>query len=213
MNKKLAIDGVYSAVILDLGGVLIDINIVATVEKFAKLGLKNIDKHISQSHAGGGIYTDFERGLITPAQFFDAVRAEIGHYVTDESIADAWNAMLGVFPLQRVKLIERLRSKLPVLLLSNTNVLHKECFDGCAPGYDSFSQLFDGVWLSHEMHMSKPDIEICKAVIENNGLDASRTLFLDDSQLNVDGARSAGLIAHRITPECDVLRFFTDYDF
>src|SRR5574344_973273 len=124
MNKKLAIDGVYSAVILDLGGVLIDINIVATVEKFAKLGLKNIDKHISQSHAGGGIYTDFERGLITPAQFFDAVRAEIGHCVTDESIADAWNAMLGVFPLQRVKLIERLRSKLPVLLLSNTNVLH-----------------------------------------------------------------------------------------
>ena len=51
----------------------------------------------------------------------------------------------------------------------------------------------------------KPDPAIFALLIARYGLEPDRTLFVDDSAANVDGARSAGLHAHLFTG-ADVLR-------
>ena len=58
-------------------------------------------------------------------------------------------------------------------------------------------QLFDGAVVSGEEGVLKPSAEIFTRLRTRFGLDPSRTLFVDDVEKNVSGARAAGFQAHR----------------
>jgi putative hydrolase of the HAD superfamily len=44
--------------------------------------------------------------------------------------------------------------------------------------------------------MAKPDAEIYTALLDTLGAEPADCLFVDDRQINVDGARAVGLAAH-----------------
>lgn len=121
--------------IFDLGNVIVDINMQETIRAFEKLGVKGIEQHVTQSHSVGGFFTQFEQGLITPEEFCDSLRKKTGIKVSNEAIYEAWNAMIGKMPKERIELIEKLKERYTVVLLSNTNQVHLEYFDGIADGY------------------------------------------------------------------------------
>jgi 2-haloacid dehalogenase len=54
----------------------------------------------------------------------------------------------------------------------------------------------DGVLVSGQEGMAKPDPRIFRLVVERFGLDVSRTLFTDDSERNVAAAAAAGFRTH-----------------
>ena len=56
---------------------------------------------------------------------------------------------------------------------------------------------FDGVVVSSDVHMVKPDREIFEYLLNKYGLKAEECLFIDDMQENVEGARAAGMQAFR----------------
>ena len=58
--------------------------------------------------------------------------------------------------------------------------------------YEVFS-LLDGMVVSGEEHIVKPDEAIFKLLLERYGLNAAECIFVDDLQRNVDGAIRAGL--------------------
>ncbi len=58
-----------------------------------------------------------------------------------------------------------------------------------------FLDRFDAVVVSGELGMAKPDPRIFTHVIDEFGLDAPRTVFVDDSAANVTAAAAAGLDA------------------
>lgn len=60
-----------------------------------------------------------------------------------------------------------------------------------------FFALFDGIVVSGEEKLIKPDPEIYRRLIERHGLVPARTAFVDDSHRNVEAARELGLHAHR----------------
>ncbi|TRL39411.1 HAD family hydrolase [Rhizobium straminoryzae] len=49
-----------------------------------------------------------------------------------------------------------------------------------------------GVTVSGEIFLIKPDVEIYRLHAKNFGLDPARTIFIDDSAANVEGAKAAG---------------------
>jgi 2-haloacid dehalogenase len=51
----------------------------------------------------------------------------------------------------------------------------------------------EGLVLSHEVGLLKPDPRIYELALQRFGLRAERTVFIDDIPTNVDGARAAGL--------------------
>jgi 2-haloacid dehalogenase len=53
----------------------------------------------------------------------------------------------------------------------------------------------DTVVSAHE-RLVKPDAAIYRLLLDRNGLDAARCLFVDDSAQNVHGARAVGMRAH-----------------
>lgn len=190
---KFFIPSQIKLIIFDLGNVMIPINMAATASAFAQLGVPNIQKYVNQSHSMGGFFTDFEQGLISPTVFCDKLREMTNLPLTNEQITQAWNAMIGSFPEENVRLVEQLKQTHTVVLLSNTNKLHFDAFDHLAPGYPSLSALFHKTYYSHELHLSKPNPEIFQFVLRDNNVDAPNAAFYDDSPANIAAATALGI--------------------
>jgi glucose-1-phosphatase len=81
-----------------------------------------------------------------------------------------------------------------VACLSNTNALHWESY------FERWGleDLFETVFLSYRLGLVKPDAAIFEHVVGALGVAAERIVLLDDSQLNVDGARWVGMQAARV---------------
>ena len=58
-----------------------------------------------------------------------------------------------------------------------------------------FLAWFDGIVVSGEERVVKPDEAIYRILLERHGLEPSRTIFVDDSVVNVDQARRLGFDA------------------
>lgn len=190
----------YDTILLDLGGVLIDVDYHAATREFEKLGFADFDSLYSKAKQDN-LFDGFETGALSPAQFRDRIRELHGSPLSDAQIDHCWNAMLGSIPPERIDLVKRLKAHYQVLLLSNTNAIHVPAFEAIVAkenGIADFKGLFDGAYYSCEMGMRKPDAEIFLHVLSLNGADPKRTLFIDDSIQHVEGARKAGLHAEHL---------------
>jgi 2-haloacid dehalogenase len=62
-----------------------------------------------------------------------------------------------------------------------------------------FLEWFDGILISGEVKLAKPDPRIFAALLERFGLEPGSTVFVDDSAANVRAAADAGLIPIHFT--------------
>ena len=106
--------------LIDLGGVLINLDRQRCIENFQKLGLRNVEELLDISNQDG-ILMQQEKGLITPAEFRNGVREMIGKVVSDKQIDAAWNSFLVDIPTHKLDLLLKLREKYVVYLLSNAS--------------------------------------------------------------------------------------------
>jgi len=184
-----------STIILDLGGVLLDLDYSLTKKSFADLGVEDFDSYYTQFKASP-LFDDLETGRVTNAAFFDALRERSGIALTDEQIVGAWNAMLLDFPPERLAFLKDLRKRYRVFLLSNTNDIHYQAFQEKfrkATGLESLDVLFDKAYYSHLIGARKPEVEAYKRIVEEQGLDPKTTLFVDDTASNFPGAEALGI--------------------
>lgn len=104
--------------IIDFGGVLIDLDRQRCLENFRKLGLPDVEVMLDLYHQQD-FFQKYEKGLITSAEFREVIRGKIGKPVTDAQIDDAWNSFLVSIPTFKLDLLLELRKKYVVYLLSN----------------------------------------------------------------------------------------------
>ncbi|MDO9553244.1 HAD family phosphatase [Rhodonellum sp.] len=198
--------------IFDLGNVIIDIDYAFTINT-----LKNLlsdDKHIlTNSFFPAKFHKDFEKGLISAEEFRNAVRNHFQEDWSDALIDELWNSLLKHIPMERIELIKELGKDFGLAVLSNTNSIHVDKLDQILledTGEASLNVLFDRVFFSHEMGLSKPDEEIYKSVIQELGVQPERTLFFDDLLENLNGAKKVGLQTFHINHDKALIRFFQD---
>ena len=192
----------FSSIIFDLGGVILNIDPYKTVEEMRKLGLEDFDAvyaHLKQTRT----LDDLEKGLITPEVFLNQIKRDSAKPLSDDQILKAWNALLLDFPEERIRLVKRLKDhpRFKTYLLSNTNAIHYQVYTRMLQeryDIDGLETLFDKTYFSHKLHMRKPDLEIYEHVLKVSGVEASKTLFVDDSEANVKAARKAGLNAFHL---------------
>ncbi|MBX2972654.1 MAG: HAD family phosphatase [Flavobacteriales bacterium] len=187
-------------ILLDLGGVLIDVDYHATARAFRELEHPDFERLYSKAQQDH-LFDGFETGALSPAEFRDRIRQLLGPTLSDATIDASWNAMLGSVPPERIALVERLKERYQVLLLSNTNAIHVPAFEAIVAvqnGITDFKGLFHGAYYSCEIGLRKPDAASFLHVLERHGADPSRTLFIDDSIQHVHGARNAGLYAEHL---------------
>lgn len=182
-------------IIFDLGGVLLDISMSRTREAFIASGVVNFDDYYQLSHSNA-LFLDLEKGLLTPAEFYNKFRVGTGLDLPDEKIRTNWNALLGTFRTSSIDFLDVLKEKYRLFLFSNTNQIHYEAFVRIFNeqfGRDGFNNYFEKAYYSHHMNQRKPDPASFLFIINENNLLAEETLFVDDSHANIIGAQEAGL--------------------
>ena len=197
--------------IFDFGGVLVDLNQSRCIKAFSDLGL-NVVPYLN-SYLSQGIFLNMELGEISPKDFWEEVRI-LFHSpdLTDGQLTDAWNSMLETIPVERLEKLRELRKRYSkVFLLSNTNVLHWEkgkrlfTVEG-----KTVNDYFDRIFLSCDLHLSKPDTKIFEKVLHKTGVLPEETFFIDDSPENCKAAESVGISTFCSRSGGDWLELFND---
>ena len=182
-------------ILLDLGGVLLNVSYEHTVAAFRNNGIEDFDALYTKAKQDQ-LFDQFETGSISSSTFRNEVRSRTGIDLHDEVIDDCWNAILGDLPQERIELIETLKERYQILLLSNTNAIHVKAFSKLINeqnGIEDFKALFHGAHYSNEIGMRKPNAEVFHFVLEQHSAMAARTLFIDDTPHHVQGSIAAGL--------------------
>ncbi len=184
------------AIIFDLGGVIINIDYDATTRAFQNLGDIDFPTRYTQA-SQNGLFDEIETGQISAEAFVNELVRILPENIIRESIVDAWNAMIMNVPSEKVSMLMGLKKQYKIFLLSNTNSIHMERVyeEWDKVSEMKMSELFDKVYLSHEIGMRKPNGEIFEYVVSDQNLNKETTLFIDDSQQHIEGAKSVGLKA------------------
>ena len=184
----------FKNIIFDLGGVIMNIDFALTEKAFADLGFAEFKTYMTQFHITP-FFEEYEVGKINDAAFIRGIQELASRPVTAQQVVGAWNALLLDFPTERIALLERLKSKYRLFLLSNTNSLHQAAFEKTF--YEvtgkQLGDIFEKLYYSHTAHLRKPHREIFQLVIDENALIPAETLFIDDSRNNLVGAEQAGI--------------------
>lgn len=180
-----------TTIIFDLGGVILNLDQDRTLRAFNKLGAD-----LDLMNDVSTVFKDFETGRISADDFRNAIITHLKGNVTAAQVDDAWNAMLLDLPVERLTMLENLRKKYRVFLLSNTNSIHIDAFNLYLkqhhPSLDWFG-LFDKVYYSYQIGLRKPDTNIYEFVLNENNLKPHECLFIDDMKANLNGANNIGL--------------------
>lgn len=194
-------DGIKN-IIFDLGGVIIDIDPMLSVEAFGQLCGTDISlDDIFPQH--DNFFLAYELGNISDNEFAEAIRKNYrcGH-LSDDQICAAWCALIKNPDPARFRLLDKIKEEYRTFVLSNTNGFHVARVEEVVPQYLSgrtFESFFERCFYSHTMHLHKPDRRIYEQVISETGIRPSETLFIDDREMNFTGAREAGLRTYHLT--------------
>lgn len=182
------------ALLLDLGGVLIDIDYLATEKAFEKLGVDDFKNRYTQ-FAQNELFDRFECGQISPQHFINLLLPYTAQGTTPNEVVAAWNAMIGTFPIEKIALLDRLSQTLPLFMLSNTNELHWFPVEKAwkRVSQKDMASYFRTIFLSHQIGKRKPSPETFIWVCEQMGFEPKEVLFIDDSPQHIEGAKAAGL--------------------
>lgn len=200
LNSKLPQD--IKNIIFDFGGVIMDINIGKTIAAFTQLNIEGLKaEDIISVHKS--YLLDLELGNISPDEFISKLYADYpsAARASDKQIWDAWNTLLQPYDPDRIKLLGDLGKEYNLYLLSNTNFPHRIKFkEMFRQQFDeNIEDLFQKCFYSDEMHLRKPGTEIYEKVLDETRINPQITLFIDDNEANITGARKAGLQAYHLT--------------
>lgn len=193
------------AIIFDMGGVLVDLDIEDCKKVFKEtLGYNDIDQIIDACHQKG-IYGDLEEGTLSAEEFRSIVLAGSSPGSVPEMVDEAMSHILVGIQPYKVQMLKKLAQEYDLYMLSNNNAIclpySRAMFaDAGIPLEDIFKKCF----FSFEMKALKPSAAFYKEVVEQIGLPAEEMFFIDDSQRNVDGSIAAGLPAVYYEPGTDL---------
>ena len=195
-----------NALLFDLGGVLIDIDFnraLRSWSQYSHLPPAVIERRFSLDEP----YRVHARGVIEAIVYFAHLRRLLELEASDNDIAQGWNSIFVGEIAATIACVAVAREKLPCYLFSNTNPTHHAFWTSTFPGaLDSFQQIF----VSSELGLRKPDREAFEAVAAATGFRLDETLFFDDSEENVVGARATGMQAIQVNGHADVDRALQD---
>jgi len=182
-------------IIFDLGGVLLTLNYNRTETAFIDLGVYHFAQLYNQQKASP-LFEQLEMGEISNHDFFEAFRKVGNMNLSDQQMEQAWCAMLGHFPAEVLTFLAEVKNRYNIYLFSNTNRIHHSAFIKIyeqQTGLKNFDDFFIKAWYSHNLGSRKPYPKAYTKLLQLENLQASETLFIDDSKVNIDGAEAAGL--------------------
>ena len=175
-------------IVLDMGNVLLDFNPDAVLDEFCS---SEEEKDVIRKELfEGPEWMMGDRGDIKDSDRFDLVRVRVPekYHEALKNCAYKWDFCMKPLPGAR-EFCETVKERgFGIYVLSNASDLFYKYFPNLLP-----LDFFDGIFVSSDYKMLKPDEEIYRTFLEKYGLNACECLFIDDRKENVTGAENAGL--------------------
>jgi HAD superfamily hydrolase (TIGR01509 family) len=186
----------FEVLLFDLGGVLMDF---AGFDELAQFmpespGRSEIRDRWIRCEA----VRRFERGEIARDEFATSVIRELQIDLTPSDFLTKFVEWAREPSAEAISLLRRLGREYRIAALSNANELHTPLHRR------RFKDVIDTFYFSDEIGAVKPDREIYEHVIRDLGLPPHRIAFFDDTPVNVEAAREAGLIAYAVDGIADL---------
>ena len=181
-------------IIFDMGGVIVDVYRDRAIHNFEAIGVGNADELIGAYHHKG-IFFEFENGSIDTVEFCRLLCKQTDKEIPCEEIECAWRSIIDP-PLQyKLDYLQELRKTHKVFMLSNNNpiIMNWACSSGFTESGNALSDYFDKMYISYQMKCTKPNLKIYKMMIEDVKINPSESLFIDDSERNINAAKECGL--------------------
>ena len=181
-------------IVFDFGGVLTTIDTDRALARFNELGLANPKDYIN-SYCQKGLFFALENGDIDAGEFCDELGKLCKRSITYDDAKYAWCGFITEVHESFLEFLQPLRSTYRLSVLSNTNPFiqgwaRSPQFTSCGKSLDDY---FDMLFLSYCMKCSKPGEEIYRKMLADGGMVAGETLFIDDSDKNLEAAARVGI--------------------
>ena len=173
-----------------MGGVLIDYNPEKTLygmfdKETADILLREIFRN--------DIWSLKDRGMIFPEEIMEQKKNVIPEAVYEKTCEMVNNFYPCMPPFEKMcELVKQLKQNgYGIYLLSNASSDFHERRSGIPA-----LAFFDGVLISADYKLLKPEKEIYEALYEKFSLNPEECFFIDDVQKNIDGAKATGMDGH-----------------
>ncbi len=178
----------HKAILFDLGKVLIQFDFKRGYRALEALGPYKAEE-IPRRLSGTGLVERFETGLVEPRDFVDQMRGILDLKVDYDQFRTIWSSIFTDILIPE-SMLEGLRLRYRLVLVSNTNALH---FEMLRVAYGRLLRHFDALVLSHEVHAMKPQPEIYRAAVERAGCRPDECFYTDDIAAYVNAAKRMGI--------------------
>ncbi|WGL98270.1 glucose-1-phosphatase [Arsenophonus sp. aPb] len=196
--------------IFDMGNVIINIDFNRALQVWSELSKIPINS-LAQKFELDETVKLHECDKISDFEFAEFTSEKLGLSLSFEEFALGWNAIFVSLRYDVIEIMTRLREQgHRVVILSNTNRLHQNYWPSHYPEIAASS---DFLYLSQDLGMRKPDLEIYKYVLQSEGFAAEKAIFFDDSEENVTAAAQLGIKSWHVTDKNSVAKYFANYDF
>jgi glucose-1-phosphatase len=175
-------------IIFDMGNVIIPFDFrrgYAALEEHAAIPAAEIPARIRAT----ALVPELESGRMEPRPFVAALNEALGTRLSYEEFCRIWTAIFLPETLIPAELVQELRKKYRMMVLSNTNSIHFEMVWEAYP----ILRHFDHLILSHEVKAMKPEPAIYAAALAEARARPEECFFTDDIADYVEGARRAGM--------------------
>ena len=186
------------AVYFDLGKVLADFNWKPAAEKIAQ----HSDMHPGEVYAlctNSSLALQYETGKIDTEHFFGRLKEDLGFRESPETLMEFWSDIFTPIP-ENLSVLDRVRAKYPVGLISNTNEAHVRWIEEKF----GFLKFFPKPTYSFITGYMKPQTEIYLAALDSLSITAEKTLFIDDLEVNTTAASRLGMNSFHLKEGLDL---------
>ena len=199
------------AILLDIGGVLIGLNLSRCIQAFRSiLGFERITELLDPYHQKG-IYGDLEAGVLTPQHFRELILAESRPGCVLADVDKAMHALLvPEMDPRTLAAVKDLSTRYPLYLVSNNNPISMSHIRAVFRANGLDERIFREEFISCDMKLMKPSAAFYREVVRRVGLPAGELLFVDDNATNVEGARAMGMEARLYVPGTDLGALLAD---
>lgn len=187
----------YRLIIFDLGKVLVDFDQDQIAKRLMAKSNKSFPE-ILNYYSRSNIFHDFECGKLTPEQALQSVNSMLGAHIAMDEFKTLWSDIFSEMP-EMHKVVDELRLRHRLFLLSDTNVLHYEFILARFP----ILKKLDEHILSFKVGVRKPHPLMYETALVRAGARPEESIFIDDKEKNVKGAQALGITAmqHRNVEE------------
>lgn len=192
--------------IFDMGNVIIDIDFKRVLGVWSNLSGTPLAV-LNERFSMGDIFQKHERGEISDEDFATGLCEEMGIALSFEQFSAGWQAVFVGLRPEVITLFKSLREQgNRVVVLSNTNRLHLNYWPEHYPEIEANT---DALYLSQDIGMRKPELQIFNYVLNKEGVSASQAVFFDDVLENVEAARSLGINGVLVEDKTTVPNWFS----